>query len=522
MPSRLASLPAWIAALAFAAPLHAVDILGPEPFDTVPPAGWTQFDVGMQGMLWAADNSRPSPQSGGNAAFFDDFNTASNNDVWLISPAMDFDTAVAPTLDYLENVNFGFAANTHEVLMSSDYAGGDPTGATWTTLNAGIGAEDAWTPHSIDVSAFAGQASVHLAFRYVGDFDSEWWIDDVLVVEPDPYDVEVMAPADSDHAIGTMRDYTFRVTNRGTNSDTFDLVGGGTFFSSLSTMTTGMLAPDAFEDVTVTADVPCPAPVGVPETLSLTATSQGGMGVMATEGMDVTPVGGNSGGGTMPEGGYFFANSLAICEMSFPAFDWIDISGTGTDVLSSLDDDNYIGPFPIGFTFTYFGNDYTQFYINSNGWIGFDAVDPGGAPSRNNTALPTAGVPNDLIAGFWDDMNPDDLDPGGTSVLHGNGPGGELVVSFVRLPRFGADVDGWITFQIVLFPSGNIKIQFQDHGPSLNLSSSTVGLESSDGSQGLQYHFDGSGPPLFSSPLAVVFGLDPNSVPVELEAFSVE
>lgn len=520
-PSAASRLALVFALLLGSGAVYAVDLLGPEPFDTVPPAGWIQVDVGGTTNLWGANGTRPSPQSGGNAAFYDDFNGA--NDVWLISPAMDFTGATAPTLDYLENVNFGFAADTHEVLMSSDYAGsGDPNLATWTTLNAAIGPEDAWNPNSINVSAFNGQGSVYLAFRYAGDFAAEWWIDDVRIVDPDPFDVEVMAPMDSPQAIGTMRDFTFRVTNRGTNNDTFDLAGSGTFFSSLSTMTTAMLMPDEFEDITVTSDVPCIAPLGVPETLSLTATSQGDGAVMATGNMDVTPSGGAAGGGSPPEGNYFFANSLAACAPSAPVFGWIDISGTGSDVTALLDDDNFIGPFPIGFTFSFFGNDYTQFFISSNGWISFDGTDPGAFDNRTNTALPAVGAPNDLIAGFWDDMNPDDPDPGGTAVFHGNGPGGELVVTFERLPEFGADADGWITFQIVLFQDGNIRIQNMDHGPSIDLGGATVGIENVDGTLGLEYHLNGAGGVLFSSPLAIEFGLDMNDLPVELQSFSID
>ncbi len=137
-------------------------------------------------------------------------------------------------------------------------------------------------------------------------------------------------------------------------------------------------------------------------------------------------------------------------------------------------------------------------------------------------ALPAAGVPNDLIAVFWDDMNPTDTDPGGTHVYHGAGPGGELVVTFERLPEFGADADGWITTQVVLLPNGNIRIQNMDNGPSIDLAGATVGIENADGTLGVGYHFNGAGGPLFSSPLALEFGLDMNALPVELKGFSIE
>lgn len=50
-------------------------------------------------------------------------------------------------------------------------------------------------------------------------------------------------------------------------------------------------------------------------------------------------------------------------------------SGT---VVGGLSDDNIVGSFPIGFTFNFFGTDYTQFYIGSNGFLTFSAGMPSG------------------------------------------------------------------------------------------------------------------------------------------------
>ncbi len=47
--------------------------------------------------------------------------------------------------------------------------------------------------------------------------------------------------------------------------------------------------------------------------------------------------------------------------------------------------------------------------------------------------------------------------------------------------QLGADADGWITTQVVLYPDGNVKIQNLDHGPSIDLAGATVGIENSGG-----------------------------------------
>ena len=164
-----------------------------EGFETsVPPSGW--IDVAGSnsdaGNNWAQNSSRFN--SGAYSAFFDDFH--GDNDRWLISPAIDLSTATAPQLIYFDNVHFSDYAGTQEVLYSTDYTGsGDPTLATWTTLNDVIGTENTWVengPYTLPVSA-----NVYIAFHYVGNWAAEWYLDDILVQEtptcPAPSDLAV-------------------------------------------------------------------------------------------------------------------------------------------------------------------------------------------------------------------------------------------------------------------------------------------------------------------------------------------
>ena len=147
----------------------------------VPPTGW--IDVAGanadSGNLWAQSAVRSN--TGGNAAVYDDFNA--DNDRWLISPAMDLSGATTPEFTYYDNVNFASFAAVQDVLYSTDYTGsGDPTLATWTSVNAVIGTEDTWVlngPYALPLSA-----TVYVAFHYNGNFAAEWYIDDVLVQEP--------------------------------------------------------------------------------------------------------------------------------------------------------------------------------------------------------------------------------------------------------------------------------------------------------------------------------------------------
>ncbi len=141
----------------------------------VPPAGWTQWqEIGTNN--WAQTSSRAN--SGTYSAFFDDF--SGDNEVWLISNSIDLNSYNNEVVSYYENVNYGSWADQHNVLISTDYSGsGDPTTATWTTLNSTIGTEDTWVQQTFDISGYTGTA--YIAFQYIGNYASEWYIDDYAV-----------------------------------------------------------------------------------------------------------------------------------------------------------------------------------------------------------------------------------------------------------------------------------------------------------------------------------------------------
>ncbi|MBK7092503.1 MAG: hypothetical protein IPH59_12415 [bacterium] len=166
-----------------------------------------------------------------------------------------------------------------------------------------------------------------------------------------------------------------------------------------------------------------------------------------------------------------------------PAFEWIDIAATG-NVVAGLSDDNYVGPFPIGFTFPYYGLTYTEFYLGSNGIIGFGTTTE--LSSLSNVALPAAGVPNNIIAWCWDDLNINDVDsPGGKAVYQV--VNGALVISFIAYPEYQSDTNPGevITAQVILSPDGSVKIQYQTIATGFDILGCTVGMENITGTAGL-------------------------------------
>src|SRR3989304_5763048 len=96
-------------------------------------------------------------------------------------------------------------------------------------------------------------------------------------------------------------------------------------------------------------------------------------------------------------------NATTSYTISTPAYA-PDPWNVGTTI--AMWDDQMLGPYPIGFCFNFYGNPYTQFYIGSNGWLGFSAGQTAtwgiGAPVPNNTGS----APRNCIMGPWQDINP--------------------------------------------------------------------------------------------------------------------
>ncbi|MFP4394502.1 MAG: hypothetical protein ACLFTI_04480 [Anaerolineales bacterium] len=169
------------------------------------------------------------------------------------------------------------------------------------------------------------------------------------------------------------------------------------------------------------------------------------------------------------------------------AYEWVDLS-EGTSITPGVDlrDDDWVGPYDIGFTFNFYGQDYTQFYIDSNGYIGFDETQT--ASYYANTRLPHAGRPNGLIAPFWDNFDPSQ---GGEVRFwtFGSDPDRYLVVEWTQVPLHDSSSDTQ-TFQVILYEGSNdIKFQYPDtrQGEYGDRRSGTVGIENEDGTIGLEH-----------------------------------
>ncbi|MFA6720949.1 MAG: C25 family cysteine peptidase [Candidatus Cloacimonadaceae bacterium] len=217
--------------------------------------------------------------------------------------------------------------------------------------------------------------------------------------------------------------------------------------------------------------------------------------------------------------GYFIFGQEDTGYDQCPDYNWIGIApaegGNGTalsltDPGSSYDEGDQTGAVAIQtvslpFSFKYYGVNYSQASISSNGFIAFGATTDA---DWRNWRLPDAGGPSPMVAVFWDDL---DLQSGSSyvytwynSALH------YYVVEWYNLIS-GYDSSTPQTFQAILYDpayypthtgDGQIKLQYKEFN-NIDLGDgdtyphgnySTIGIEDHTETVGLEYTFGNSWP----------------------------
>jgi hypothetical protein len=178
----------------------------------------------------------------------------------------------------------------------------------------------------------------------------------------------------------------------------------------------------------------------------------------------------NSGG---PDSyGYTWTDSN---EAGGPAVSWTDISAVGTTLTFTVDD-QLMTDIPLGFDFNYYGTVYNTCIVAANGYLCFTE------PSSDiwtNTTIPSSSEPNNLIAGFWDDLSPQNS---GSVTYYNDTANERFILQYLAVPHYNST--GTYSFQIILHANWDIELQYNSMLQSLN--NATVGIENADGTVGLQ------------------------------------
>ncbi len=325
-----------------------------------------------------------------------------------------------------------------------------------------------WALASFDVGAYVNNV-VSFRFRFGTDGSvtrDGWYIDAFVVTGATP----IGGGGDPDITVDPM---SFHVTlAQGNTTDrtlTIGNVGEGLLYYSITPITTDRRLghddpPDNFDPLKLDPEW------GKRLTYErsgdvLTATYNGDKS-SAYDGPAGPPMTTDFGG--PDDFGYFWIDSN---EPDGPEFEWIDITGMG-DPLSFTDDQNQ-GPFQLGFDMEFYTNFFNSINICSNGWVSFTST----STTFLNVAIPNGSEPNNLVAPFWDD-----LDPGEAGMIYFYTNNADTaIVAWDGVPHYPND--GAYTFEVILTADGNIKYQYLSMIGEL--ASNTVGIENEDASIGL-------------------------------------
>ncbi|MGB7054899.1 MAG: C25 family cysteine peptidase [bacterium] len=200
------------------------------------------------------------------------------------------------------------------------------------------------------------------------------------------------------------------------------------------------------------------------------------------------------GSGTGPDTyGYYMYDDTDTLTGYAPTFDWY--SGTMFLVDSITDEDADTVTYSLPFNFPFYGLSYNAIGLCSNGFM-----EMGESSYRfgANEPIPSSSGPRQLIAPFWDDLDPRPAPTGTGDIYYAHdATNNRWIVEFRSVGHID-NTNQRETFQMQLLdpqyhptPTGDGEILFL-YDTVTDASSNTVGIEDHTQTRGLQYAYNGS------------------------------
>jgi bacillopeptidase F (M6 metalloprotease family) len=177
-------------------------------------------------------------------------------------------------------------------------------------------------------------------------------------------------------------------------------------------------------------------------------------------------------------------------------YEWIELRDDGDATwigglthFTSVDDGSSRQKLPIGFPFPFYGTNYDCVRVATNGFLQFGAV---ASTSLSNACFPSTGINGPAIAAFWDDLH---LLRGGrpdTIVVGYKNFGTHFVIEYDHVGYYATacTTGTWLTFETILYPNGDIKLQYNNITPPTScINSQSIGIQDTGatGSAALNY-----------------------------------
>ncbi len=191
--------------------------------------------------------------------------------------------------------------------------------------------------------------------------------------------------------------------------------------------------------------------------------------------------------------GYYCYDNTDVNSGQAPTYDWLEIAppGPGTIITQITNSDAGIDTLELPFTFRYYGQDYNEITVASNGFIAMGRTN---YRWGNNSPIPDTSGPNAMIAPFWDDLNPNDTIHGGNGDVYQyyDAENHRWILEFKDVAHYDRN-SVRETFQAILFdpeyyqtPTRDGEIQFLYHTVA-DATNNTVGIENNFQTDGVQY-----------------------------------
>ena len=152
----------------------------------VPPACWSSF-IGTNGEGTGFDwTTIAIANSGFSAAIVRYENVATGAEDWLVTPALDMTSTTNPELSFYASQDFASDYGTTYTIRVSTTNTDHASFSTVETYTEADFSVDNYDQYSVDLSAYAGQATVYVAFVMEQDDGDNWLLDDVVIYDNVP------------------------------------------------------------------------------------------------------------------------------------------------------------------------------------------------------------------------------------------------------------------------------------------------------------------------------------------------
>jgi hypothetical protein len=273
------------------------------------------------------------------------------------------------------------------------------------------------------------------------------------------------------------------VTSTLFTSSSFVTINDGV--GNFGTIAAGATASNAGDPYSVTADVTTPHGTTVDFSIALQAGDY-------VDTLDFSLMVGQL---VPSDTGYYYVYYSGGPHTYSPVFDWVAIDSTQTvhpGVSLDLGDDEYV-LVSLPFSFPYYGINYTQVTISSNGWV---AMGSQTSSYLTNYGIPSTSGPSAMIAGIWDDLDPGNTGAPSDIYYYHDAVNHRFIIEYFQVEHWSSGFHE--TFEIILYdpayyptPTGDGEVVVQ-YLVGLQQTDVTLGIENSAETVGIQYYYEGT------------------------------